>query len=58
MKTTDTTDIPPPGDYGNLHLLETREFLRPATLDEYTTAWLADCGWTFTVDARLCYLQF
>jgi len=59
MNTTATTDlIPAPGDYGNLHVLSTREFLRPATLEEYTAAWMNDCGWTLTVDHRLCYLQF
>ena len=50
--------IPLPGDYGNLHALSTREFLRPATLEEYTAAWLADSGWVLTVDDALCYLQF
>ena len=58
MNTTATDLIPPPGDYGNLHVLSTREFLRLATLEEYTAAWLADFGWTLTVDDVRCYLQF
>ena len=58
MKTTATADLSPPGDYGNLHLLSTREFIRPATLEEYTAAWLADFGWILTVDGLTCYLQF
>ena len=58
MNTTTTDLIPPPGDYGNLHVLSTREFLRPATLEEYTAAWMADFGWILRVNDVLCYLQF
>jgi len=56
MKNTNQSDLG--GDYGSLYLLSTGEFLRPATLEEYTAAWMADCGWVISIDKMTCYIGF
>ena len=56
MKNTNHSDSG--GDYGSLYILSTGEFLRPATLEEYTAAWMADCGWVISIDKTTCYIGF
>ena len=56
MSNTNNSDLG--GDYGSLYILSTGEFLRPATLEEYTAAWMADCGWVISIDKTTCYIGF
>lgn len=56
MNTNNQSDLG--GDHGSIYLLSTREFIRPATLEEYTAAWMADCGWVISIGEMTCYIAF